>query len=84
MSKEVPTGEMAALMRTLSRQIDEMSKTLYSERRVLEMRALEMKPWDKALLGEMRRDMDKVEPRLSLSLVLSCVAFALALFAACS
>lgn len=91
MSKEVPTGEMAALMRSLSRQMDDLSKTLYTERRVLERRALEMKPWDKWLLNDMMSKMDEVETRLSfhlalscVALVLSCVAFALSLFAACS
>lgn len=91
MSKEVPTGDMAALMRMLSRQMDDLSATLYSEMRVLEIRSLEMKPWDKRLLNDMMSKMDKVETRLSLpfalscvALVLSCVAFALALFAACS
>lgn len=90
MSKEVPTGEMAALMRSLSRQIDDLSKTLYSEMRVLEMRALEMKPWDKRLLNDMMSKMDKVDSRLSfpfalscVALALSCVAFALSLLAAC-
>ena len=86
MSKEVPTGEMASLMRSLSRQMDDLSKTIGRERV-----SLEMKPWDKWLLNNRMRRMDEVETRMSfhlalscVALALSCVALALSLLAACS
>lgn len=63
----------------LSRKIDGLTSDIRNG-----MRSHEMKPWERSILDELRREIDEVEPRLSLSLVLSCMAFSLALFAACS
>lgn len=92
-SKRATYDEIRVFMVELRDRVDTISKDVgYLSRKIdwlpLEirngMRPHEMKPWERALLDEMRSEIDEVEPRLSLSLVLSCVAFSLALFAACS